>query len=297
MIPASARYLLRVDDLCPTIKREPWLRLASLIDELRLKPILAVVPDNRDPDLRLSKHDESFWQQMRDLQHAGAAIALHGYQHRAEGRGRSLVPLHRESEFAGVDAHTQRTWIRIGIEILRSHGLNPTIWAAPRHGFDANTLKALHEEGIDLLSDGFALRPFLRGGVTWIPQQLWGPLEKHAGLWTICLHVNTITARQFDELAAFVRQHSTQFISVDEALAEFPPTRLTLLEVLHENAACASLFASRFKRDMKRRFHQQRDSQGALRPSSQPQAQQLSSSSQPATLDTQPHADRGRPQG
>jgi len=298
MISTSARYLLRVDDLCPTVKHEPWLRLSALIAEFDLKPILAVVPDNRDRELCISECDQSFWQQVRDLQHAGAAIALHGYQHRAESRARSLVPLHRKSEFAGVSAFIQRTWIRLGLEILRMHGLDPTIWSAPRHGFDRNTLKALREEGINLLSDGFARRPFLRGGLTWIPQQLWGPVEKRTGLWTICLHVNTITARQFDEFAAFVRQHAAQFISVDQALTEFPPSRLTLLENMRENAAYARSAGSRFKRQMKRRFHPQRDLPVALGPPpSQPQAQQLYSSSPPATPDTEPHAGRAQPPG
>lgn len=257
MISSSARYLLRVDDLCPTVKREPWLKLAALIEELHLKPILAVVPDNRDPELRVSERDASFWERMRAMEHAGAAIALHGFQHRTQNRGRSLVPLHRKSEFAGVSALTQRTWIRAGLEMLRLHGLNPTLWAAPRHGFDANTLVALRAEGISLLSDGFTRRPFLRGGLTWIPQQLWGPIDKRRGLWTICLHVNTMTARQFDDFAAFVRASTAEFISVEEALWEFPPSRLTVLEWLGENTAYARFAASRLRRGMKRRFHRE----------------------------------------
>jgi predicted deacetylase len=239
MIPKPARYLLRIDDLCPTVKREAWVQLAALIQEHSLRPILAVVPDNRDPELRVSAHDNSFWEQICAMQRAGAAIALHGYQHRAESRGRSLVPLHRKSEFAGVSALIQRTWIRSGLEMLRLHGLNPTLWAAPRHGFDGNTLNALSAEGISVLSDGFAREPFLRGGLTWIPQQIWGPVEKRTGLWTICLHANTMTAQQFDDLAAFVREHAAHFTSVNEAIAEFPPSRLVLVEWMRENVAYA----------------------------------------------------------
>jgi predicted deacetylase len=263
MTPIPARYLLRLDDLCPTVKHEPWLRLAALIDELGLRPILAVVPDNRDPDLRVSDPDESFWEQMRAMQGAGAAIALHGYQHWSGSRGRSLVPLHSKSEFTGVSALTQRTWIRAGLNILHRHGLNPTLWAAPRHGFDGNTLAALRAEGITVLSDGFTRRPFLRGGLIWIPQQLWGPLEKRAGLWTICLHVNTATARQLDEFDAFARAHTAQFTSVDEALAKFSPSRLTFPEWLRENAAYARFFGSRIRRGMKRRLLQRRDRKAA----------------------------------
>jgi len=258
-----ARYLLRIDDLCPVVRREPWLRLAALIDELHLKPILAVVPDNRDPELCTGSPDESFWGQIHDLRRKGAAIALHGYRHLPWSRARSLVPLHDESEFAGVCALTQRTWIRAGLKILRGHGLDATLWVAPQHGFDGNTLGALRAEGISILSDGFARRPFLRGGLTWIPQQLWGPVEKHSGLWTICLHPNTITARQFDEFEVFVRGHARQFTSVEKALTEFPPSRLTIREWLGENAVYARLAGSRFKREIARRFNWQSDQEGA----------------------------------
>jgi predicted deacetylase len=173
-----AQYLLRLDDLCLTASRPRWQRFLELIEEFGIKPILAVVPDNRDADLELAPADAEFWARMRALEAAGATIGLHGYRHLSNGRGRSLVALHRATEFAGVAEETQREWIRAGLEILRGQGLDPRIWVAPRHGFDAHTLRALRAEGVGVLSDGFARVPFVRGGVTWIPQQLWGPVEK-----------------------------------------------------------------------------------------------------------------------
>jgi len=301
MIPEPARYLLRVDDLCPTVRRESWLRLAALIHEFRLRPILAVVPDNRDPGLCAGEHDESFWKRMRAMEQTGAAIALHGYRHRAESRGRSLVPLHRDSEFAGVSALTQRNWIRTGLEILRTRGLNPILWAAPRHGFDRNTLEALRAEGISILSDGFAGRPFSRGGFTWIPQQLWGPVDKHRGLWTICLHPNTMSEAQFDGLAAFARERAAQFTSVDEALGEFPPTRLTCLERLREKSAYARFAGSKtgywIRREMKHRLFRERRPRGPLLLLPRLEIRLPSESSEPAARDTAIHAHQAPPQG
>ncbi|MGD0348538.1 MAG: DUF2334 domain-containing protein [Terracidiphilus sp.] len=233
----SAQYLLRIDDLCPTISAERWPRIRSLIEEFRLQPILAVVPDNRDPELEISPPDPAFWDSMRALEAAGAAIGLHGYRHLCASRGRSLVDLHRTSEFAGVAAETQRAWIREGVRILRGRGLHPNIWVAPRHGFDKRTLQALLEEGISLLSDGFARVPFLRSGITWIPQQLWAPVEKPSGLWTICVHPNTASAAEIAALRGFVAAHATQFTSVDRALFRFQPATLTLAERIQ--AVCA----------------------------------------------------------
>ena len=112
---------------------------------------------------------------MRSLESAGATIALHGLSASCESRGKSILGLHQKTEFAGIAEDVQRQWIRSGLEILRGHELNPKLWVAPRHGFDAATLSALHKEGIDFISDGFARIVATRGGVRWIPQQLWEP--------------------------------------------------------------------------------------------------------------------------
>src|SRR6266568_4206947 len=173
MIPKPTQYLLRFDDICPTMSHSGWDRFRPMIEEFSIRPILAVVPDNRDPDLMVSPRDSKFWNRMRSMEAAGATIAVHGYQHLCKSRGKSLLGLHRETEFAGVCKEQQREWVRAGLRILRGQGLNPRLWVAPRHGFDENTLHALREEGIEFISDGLARRPLSRGGVTWIPQQLW----------------------------------------------------------------------------------------------------------------------------
>jgi len=250
MIPAPAEYLLRCDDLCPATPLERWRRIESLIEEFSLRPILAVVPDNRDPELGLSTPDPAFWRRIHALEVSGAVIGLHGYRHVCASYGRSLMPLARTSEFAGVPAQTQRTWIVEGLRILRSHGLNPRIWVAPRHGFDRNTLDALNAEGIALLSDGFARIPFRRGGATWIPQQLWGPVEKPKGLWTICVHPNTASDSDIASLRAFLTVHADQFTSVDRVLFHSQPTTLTLAEYLYAEAALWRLKASRTVRSV-----------------------------------------------
>jgi hypothetical protein len=245
MIPVPAEYLIRCDDLCPATPVERWRRIESLIQEFNLQPILAVVPDNRDPELGIAAADPAFWQRIHALEVSGAMVGLHGYRHICASHGHGLVRLSRTSEFAGVAAQTQRTWISEGLRILRAHGLNPRIWVAPRHGFDRNTLVALGAEGIALLSDGFARVPFLRGGVTWIPQQLWGPVDKPKGLWTICMHANTASDADISALHAFLSVHADQFTSVDRVLFRSQPTTLTLAEYLYAEAALWRLKASR----------------------------------------------------
>src|SRR3954464_6655558 len=99
---APAKYLLRFDDLCPTMAREPFTRFMDLVDRYRIHPILAVVPDNHDPELDIENPDPNFWRRMRDLESAGATIALHGYRHVCQNRGPSFLRMHSDTEFAGV---------------------------------------------------------------------------------------------------------------------------------------------------------------------------------------------------
>jgi predicted deacetylase len=244
LIPRPAQYLLRFDDLCPTMALDRWERYAELVKGFDIRPILAVVPDNRDPDLRCAKPDPAFWSRMRQLERSGAAIALHGYRHLCLSKGKSMVPGHSKSEFAGVPAELQRQWVHAGIEVLRGHGLNPRIWVAPRHGFDRLTLQGLRDEGIDLVSDGLARMPFLRHGMIWIPQQLWTPVEKSKGLWTICMHANTGKAADLDKMRAFLGQHAARFTSLDRVLTEFRAARLGLTERVYETHA---LFRARVR--------------------------------------------------
>jgi predicted deacetylase len=242
MIPRPAQYLLRFDDLCPMMSRSGWDRFALLIEEYGIQPILAVIPDNKDCQLMVSPADPEFWNRMQSLESAGATIAMHGYQHLCESRGKSILGLHRETEFAGIAMEVQRRWIRRGLEILRGHELNPRLWVAPRHGFDASTLGALHREGIDYISDGFARIVATHRGVIWIPQQLWEPVSRSEGLWTICIHSNTASDSMVQRLREFLGAHKARFTSFDRVISEYSPAELEWSELLN-----AWAFASRFR--------------------------------------------------
>jgi predicted deacetylase len=252
MMHVPAQYLLRFDDLCPTLLRKRWERFVPLIEQFDIHPILAVVPENLDQELNLSRPDPAFWKQMRAMEAAGATIALHGYRHVCSSRGESFVPLHRHSEFAGVAEEIQRGWIHTGIEILRGHGLNPQLFVAPRHGFDHATLRALREEGIDLVSDGFGRVPFKRAGMIWIPQQLWAPREKSSGLWTICIHSNAAGNALVKELHDFLELHAAQFTSVERVKREWNPMQLSLMERVSGAMMLGRVRSSRFRKRWRR---------------------------------------------
>ena len=59
MTPVPAQYLIRFDDLCPTMLSDRWERFLSIVARYGVQPILGVIPDNQDPALRLQEDRKS----------------------------------------------------------------------------------------------------------------------------------------------------------------------------------------------------------------------------------------------
>ena len=110
----------------------------------------------------------------------------------------------------------------------------PGRFVAPRHGFDHATLRALAAERLDCLSDGFATRPFTRGNVLWIPQQLWEPVHQSSGLWTVCIHSNTAPIELAEKMDSFLKVSAEQFVSFDDVLRNDAPSGLIWTERMIE---------------------------------------------------------------
>lgn len=188
---SKARYILRFDDICPTMNWTVWEKIEALLDKYSVCPILAVVPDNVDANLMVEPARTDFWEKVSQWQAKGYAIALHGYQHKYVNKNPGLMRLTKQSEFSGLAREEQEEKIRQGLEIFSAHGIRADAWVAPSHSFDQTTLDVLQCHGVDVVSDGLWRRPVLDArGMTWVPQQLWGFRPKDAGVWTVCFHHN-----------------------------------------------------------------------------------------------------------
>lgn len=203
----SARYLIRLDDACPTMDVRKWERFEEILGDLDIKPMVAVVPDNRDPVLQVNDSDPDFWDKIRNWQAKGWSIAMHGYQHVFHPiyRKRLLLPFYDRSEFAGLSYSEQAAKIRESWRLFKEQGVAPTLWVAPAHCFDSITLEALRDETpIRIVSDGIACDQFYQHGFYWLPQQLWSLTGKRSGLWTVCLHPSSMNIAQIDEFNALL---------------------------------------------------------------------------------------------
>ena len=205
----TARYLVRLDDACPTMDRLRWDAVEAMLDEFGIRPLVAVVPDNRDPELVFAEADPQFWERVCRWEAKGWAIAMHGLHHvyHAADRRRLILPFYGRSEFAGLDLARQADLIRQSWAAFVANGIRPSVWVAPSHSFDRNTVRALASETpIRMISDGLAINCYLEDGFQWIPQQLWHPMPRKRGLWTICLHPNSLGDQEMSTLRTALAQ-------------------------------------------------------------------------------------------
>lgn len=226
-----AKYILRIDDACPTMDREKWERMQCLLNKYNIKPIIAVIPNNEDSSLLLNNEDNNFWSKIKTLELIEWEVALHGYNHVYTTTDPGLNPIHKRSEFAGLSIEHQIFKIKRGIEIFQEKNLHPKVFVAPSHTFDINTINAIKQEGtIKIISDTIAFRPYLMYDIVFIPQQI-GHLRNipFAGIWTFCHHPNTMTNNLFIDLEKFLEKNSGDFTTVNEILKE-KISKMTILD-------------------------------------------------------------------
>lgn len=226
---AERRYLVRFDDICPTMNWRVWDAIEAHLVRFDVRPILAVVPDNRDPKLVVEDPRKDFWDRVRRWQGAGYAIALHGFQHVYVNKDPGLIGVTRQSEFAGLPREEQRAKLEKALAIFADEGVRADAWVAPSHSFDRTTVEVLASLGVSVISDGLWTWPFTDpGGTTWIPQQLWGFRQKPAGIWTVCNHHNHWSERRVAQFGESLALHAGEMTDLATVLQGYAGRRLTL---------------------------------------------------------------------
>ena len=216
---STTQYLLRFDDICPTMNWRVWAEIETVLVQRQLKPLLAVVPDNRDPGLQVDSPAGDFWDRARVWQERGWTIALHGFQHRYVSRNAGIVAVRRKSEFAGLRADVQREKLQRGMEIFDRERISSRVWIAPGNSFDATTVALLPEFGIRVISGGYFRYPYLcPRRMTWVPQQMYYFRPAPAGVWTVCYHHNRWDASKLGKFCEDVDAYGANIASLDTVL-------------------------------------------------------------------------------
>ncbi len=230
-----ATYLVRFDDICPTMNWESWDKIEAVLISLNIKPLLAVVPDNRDKNLVVGQENEHFWSRVRKWQNYGWSIAIHGYQHKYQTSDPGLMKLNKYSEFSGLSYEQQSKKLQKAFKIFESHDIKPSLWIAPAHSFDKVTVSVLSDLGVKVISDGFFKRPVRYLNMIWVPQQLWKFRHFRSGIWTVCYHVNGMKKEELERICSDLIQYKESIVSLDYILKNTSINSFTIFDHAFSN--------------------------------------------------------------
>ena len=213
-----SKYLLRLDDASDYMDVEKWQRMENLLDKYGIKPLVGIIPDNKDVSLIYNyKQDLTFWTKVLSWKNKGWELALHGCYHKYTTKEGGINPVNKRSEFAGVSLDEQRKMIRHGIDILKQYGIVTNVFFAPSHTFDKNTLIALKEESnIRIISDTIANDVYFENDFYFIPEQSGRVRNLPFKLCTFCYHPNTMSDKDFENLEIFLKKYYFKFVAVKE---------------------------------------------------------------------------------
>ena len=223
------KIAVRLDDITPDMDWERFLKFKALLDKYQVKPLIGVVPDNRDENLKGSQTGApaDFWKYIRELQKEGWTVAMHGYRHiYTTGKG-GMFPLNHFSEFAGIPYEKQEAMLLEGKSLLSQKGIETDIFMAPAHSYDYNTLKALKATGFQKLTDGFGKKPYTWKGLTFYPIsfRLSNTLRKKKGYSTMVVHTGTIQEKEWNTYTGYFEKKDVEWIDYSDYLQQEPKKR------------------------------------------------------------------------
>lgn len=190
--------VFRNDDIQPWYKQETMRAVDQIFIDEDVPVTLGVIPAVGGSDSTITESDETCrYLQSLLTEHPGQfEMATHGYTHEER------TGFHGGSEFGGIDAETQQTWMNTSTELMvKCTGVQPQTFIPPMNTYDEATVVAANAAGYQTMSGGdwFTDRYYNETGVF------------HAGG---ALHIS--------EGASFVADWETnEFYSQDELEAAF----------------------------------------------------------------------------
>ena len=207
-----SNYYIRLDDAHPKMDLQSWDLIENILDKYKIKPIVAVIPNNKDISLNYSSEDKYFWSKVKNWQKKGWHIGLHGETHELRQSEYGIMPINKFSEFVGLSYEDQKEKLSRAVNIFYDNNIHPDIFIAPAHGFDLNTIKAIQNStNIDYISDGFFLEPFNINGINLLPQQMWTFRKMLLGTWSFCLHPSSMNSKAINSLEKFIIENKSHF--------------------------------------------------------------------------------------
>ena len=212
--------LIRFDDISENMNWKFMQKSEEIFDKYNIKPLLGVIPNNKDKEFLGYEKKENFWQKVRNWQKKGWEISMHGLTHvyDTETNKKDFFGYGGKSEFYGHPFEVQVEKISKGLKIFHSEGIKIRSFFAPNHTYDFNTFKALKENNLNKTIDGYGFFPYEEFGIHFIPQLFYKEIMLPFGIQSTQVHLNYMNEENFTKFQKFILKNKKEIISFDEAL-------------------------------------------------------------------------------
>jgi predicted deacetylase len=209
--------LIRMDDIAENMNWRLMDKCELLFDKYQIKPLLGVIPKNRDPELLKYNKNNNFWKRVKDWKHKGWEITMHGCNHLYSQKSdkNDIFNYGGDSEFYGLDYHSQLDKIKIGLEEFKKREIKIRSFFAPNHIYDNNTLEALKNSGIKIIIDGYGLFPYYKDEILFVPQLFYKEIFLPFGIQSTQIHINYWNDDYFKNFEIFINKNYSKIINLD----------------------------------------------------------------------------------
>ena len=219
-IAENTGILIRIDDVAENMNWDLMKKSELLFDKYQIKPVLGVIPKNKDNELLVYPKKNNFWEQVRIWKSKGWEIAMHGYTHVYDTtcQNKDYFNYGGGSEFFGHSLETQELRIKNGLKKFNDEKIKIRTFFAPNHTYDKNTFVALKNCGINEIIDGYGLIPYIKNNIKFIPQLFYKVLALPFGIQATQIHLNYWRQKDFNNFEIFIEKNLKKIITYDQAL-------------------------------------------------------------------------------
>ena len=219
-IRKNTGLLIRLDDISANMSWKYMDKCELLFDKFNIKPLLGIIPENKDPELLKYPKNSHFWERVESWKKKGWEISMHGYSHLYERQTnkKDIFNYGGGSEFFGLDYENQLNKIKSGLEKFREKNISIRSFFAPNHTYDSNTLKALDKSGIRIVIDGYGLFPYSKFNLIFIPQLFYKEIILPFGIQSTQIHLNYWDDEYFLNFENFINKNYNKIVDLNYIL-------------------------------------------------------------------------------
>ena len=113
----STKIIVRFDDICPNLNWEIFLLIKNKLQDLGIRSLLGVIPDNQDKSFLKYEYKENFFDLINNYKNFGDTIAQHGdiapsYEGVGNVRGTAMAGFFLTGDAVGLTRQRGRPMIK-----------------------------------------------------------------------------------------------------------------------------------------------------------------------------------------